>query len=162
MRWLTASLTQSESMMGFTTNIKAFLSEKRSAFAVILAVAVLAGAAVFTIGSDDAGSLASEMNDQIWIDVEGTSFTHSLKAFDDSPVTGPTGKQAFRAELCFWTRDGKVKPTPTPVLLNQYKGEPEPTYCPDCDRLVVPLNPPPLADVPEDQQRRPPPRREER
>jgi hypothetical protein len=135
--------------------------ERRTALAwVALGVAVFC-AVVYAIGSDDSRSLAQEVNEQTWIDLDGLAFAHTLKPFDDTPVTGPTGKPAFRAELCYWTRDGKVKETPTPVLLNKYRNLPEPTYCPDCGRLVVLLNPPPLLDVPDDQQRRAPPRRED-
>jgi hypothetical protein len=57
------------------------------------------------------------------------------------------GKEAppadfYPAESCYWTKDGKVKEQPTLVLLNTYKGSKDPTFCPDCGRLVVQLNPP--------------------
>jgi hypothetical protein len=51
----------------------------------------------------------------------------------------------YRAEYCYWTKEGKIKEKPTAVLLNKYKGKPEPTFCPDCGRLVVGLNPAPVA-----------------
>jgi hypothetical protein len=53
----------------------------------------------------------------------------------DSPHSGkPTG---YPAELCYWTKEGKPKEDPTPVLLNSYINQPEPTFCPDCGRLVT-------------------------
>ena len=48
---------------------------------------------------------------------------------------------AHPAEACYWTKDGKPKQEPTYVLLNMYKGSDEPTFCPDCGRLVVGHNP---------------------
>lgn len=59
------------------------------------------------------------------------------------------------AEACYWTKDGKEKKDPTWVLLNLYKGIKDPTFCPDCGRLVVGHNPRPGPDV------RPPPTKEE-
>ena len=41
----------------------------------------------------------------------------------------------------FWTKDGKPKQDPTPVLLNSWIGKSGPTFCPDCGRLVVGHNP---------------------
>ena len=59
----------------------------------------------------------------------------------ESPYTNrPTG---YEAELCYWTKDGKMRSEPYPVLLNSHARKPEPTFCPDCGRLVVPLNPAP-------------------
>lgn len=70
-----------------------------------------------------------------------------------SPYTGqPTG---YPAELCYWTRDGGSKSTPTPVCLNAYRGIREPTFCPDCGRLVIGHNPVPSAGA------APPPLQEE-
>lgn len=59
------------------------------------------------------------------------------------PVKCPdTGKETgYEAELCYWTKDGHPKDEPIPVLLNKYKGDPGPTFCPDCGRLVVYHNP---------------------
>src|SRR5690349_11481172 len=53
----------------------------------------------------------------------------------------------YQAELCYWTKDGTTKDTPTYVLLNKYKGKSEPTFCPDCGRLVVGRNPGPSAGM---------------
>jgi hypothetical protein len=63
-----------------------------------------------------------------------------------SPYTGrDTG---YPAELCFWTRDGQIKDKPTPVLLNSQVGKPGPTFCPECGRLVISRNPPPVPGRP--------------
>jgi hypothetical protein len=83
-------------------------------------------------------------------------FRHELKAGEMIPVQAPSGgKTGYLAELCYWTADGKVKEEPTPVLLNSSLGKSEPTFCPDCGRLVVGRNPP------ADASRRPPPKKEE-
>jgi hypothetical protein len=74
-------------------------------------------------------------------------FDYELKEGDSIPVLSPfTGKKTgYPAELCYWTKEGKIKETPTPVLLNELVGKPGPTFCPDCGRLVVGRNPPPQA-----------------
>jgi hypothetical protein len=54
----------------------------------------------------------------------------------------------YPAELCRWTRDGQIKDQPTAVLLNSRAGRPGPTFCPECGRLVVSRNPPPIAGKP--------------
>src|SRR5438067_11057468 len=57
----------------------------------------------------------------LFIDSEtGKSFNYELKEGDTIPVKSPeTGKQTgYPAELCYWTKEGTVKETPTPVLLN--------------------------------------------
>lgn len=136
-----------------------FRSPKAIIAGTAVACALLLGAWKMS-NSDDAGSLINNVNQQTWIDTDGVVFQRNLTAFDDAPATGPTGKPAFRAELCYWTAEGGIKETPTPVLLNRHVGRPEPTYCPDCGRLVVPLNPPPVAGVPAGQQH-PPKRRTE-
>ena len=61
------------------------------------------------------------------------------------PVKSPFTHRAtgYPAELCYWTKDGKPKTTPTPVLLNSDLGIDGPTFCPDCGRLVVGHNPAP-------------------
>jgi hypothetical protein len=65
----------------------------------------------------------------------------------------PSGKKVgYPAELCYWTADGKLRSEPVPVLLNEYRGQKGPTFCPDCGRLVRPqqsqpypnAKPPPL------------------
>jgi hypothetical protein len=109
------------------------------------------------IHGDDAIASA---NMRVFIDSEsGQSFNYSMTPTTSLPVVSPfSGKETgYPAELCYWTRDGQIKDDPTPVLLNSWAhpGSNDPTFCPDCGRLVVPRNPKPR---PGD---RPPPTREE-
>lgn len=55
-----------------------------------------------------------------------------------SPVKSPfSGKMTgYPASPCYWTKDGKIRNEPFWVLPNRARGSQEPTYCPDCDRLV--------------------------
>jgi hypothetical protein len=71
----------------------------------------------------------------------------------ESPYTHT--KTGYPAELCYWTADGKPKSEPTAVLMNTWIHQPEPTFCPDCGRLVVANNPMAVAG------HTPPPTREE-
>lgn len=135
----------------------------RHKWAIVGALAITTATAMyFSLKSDSTATLAADVNEQIWIDEDGHAFRHELVAFDDKPVLSPSGKPGFRAELCYWTREGKSKPkpTPTPVLLNSAIGKPGPTFCPDCDRLVTALNAPPVPGLSDDEQRPPPTRAE--
>ena len=87
----------------------------------------------------------------------GKGFHQPLTAGMTFPVKCPdTGAMSgYPAELCYWTKDGKVKKDPTFVALNDYTGKPGPTFCPDCGRLVVVHNPFPGPGV------NPPPTREQ-
>ena len=108
------------------------------------------------IGRSEAAILST---DRVYIDVEnGKVFNHTIQMGETLPVKSPfTGKNTgYEAERCYWTKDGKTKNDPTYVLLNSRKpGGQEPTFCPDCGRLVVPLNPPASTMAP------PPPTKEE-
>jgi hypothetical protein len=86
----------------------------------------------------------------------GKAFHHALQAGEKFPVySSASGKNtAYPAELCYWTKDAKIKNVPTPVLLNDWTGKPGPTFCPECGRLVVGHNPAP-------DPKRPPPTKEE-
>ncbi|HEX2974245.1 MAG TPA: hypothetical protein VHP11_18060 [Tepidisphaeraceae bacterium] len=85
----------------------------------------------------------------------GKAFQHRLSLSDSIPIASPySGKRTgYPAELCYWTASGQIQTKPTPVLLNSYRGRAEPTFCPDCGRLVVSHNPAP------DPSRQPPPTR---
>ena len=87
----------------------------------------------------------------------GKPFEYTLKAGDKIPVLSPhSGKRTgYPAELCYWTKDGKIKDTPTAVLMNSAVNKPEPTFCPDCGRLVVRYNPRPVPGA------KPPPTKDE-
>lgn len=72
---------------------------------------------------------------------------HELKIGEQYPLVNPAhGRRTlWPAERCWWTRDGKVKPEPTFVMLKEYTGQGGETVCPDCGRRVVSRNPaPPL------------------
>lgn len=126
-------------------NFKEMLSGK--AGPVIAGVIILVGG--FLIWNNASGSftnpaLADNYN-RLFICAEtGKEFRYGLKLGDTIPVKSPySGKETgFEAEACFWTKDGKPTEKPTYVLLNSHKGGKEPTFCPDCGRLVRPLNPP--------------------
>jgi hypothetical protein len=84
-------------------------------------------------------------------------FKVRLSVGDPMPVKAPSGGYTgWPSESCYWTKDGKTKKEPTYVLLNLYKKKTnEPTFCPDCGRLVVGHNPYPSEG------RSPPPTKEE-
>jgi hypothetical protein len=77
----------------------------------------------------------------------GKSFEHTLKLGEAIPVKSPYSGQntGYPAELCYWTKDGRIKKEPTAVLLKTLVGERGPTFCPECGRLVVGHNPRPKA-----------------
>jgi hypothetical protein len=79
----------------------------------------------------------------------GKAFRHENKAGETLPVLSPfSGKNTGRpAEACYWTRQGAPKEKPTWVLLNDFTGNKEPTFCPDCGRLVIGHNPRPGVGV---------------
>lgn len=91
-------------------------------------------------------AVASTANTRIFICSETLkSFQVNLEDLDGKPIPimSPYSKKetGYPAELCYWTADGKVKSQPTPVLLNSAIGKTEPTFCPDCGRLVIGHNP---------------------
>jgi hypothetical protein len=123
----------------------------------VLSLGVLgAGVSLYgTFGGSQGAGLAS---DRVYMCTQtGKSYRHELTIGEKLPVYSPHSDRntGYPAELCYWTTDGKISQEPTPVLLNSYKGEKEPTFCPTCSRLVVGLNPPPEPGS------RPPPRRED-
>jgi hypothetical protein len=110
-------------------------------FVVIAAVAMAGWTLWNTFRPSD--SLAAAEN-PLFIDAEnGKTFNVKLEAGMQIPVTSPfTGKQTgYKAELCYWTKDGQPKSEPTAVLMNFDIGKSGPTFCPDCGRLVVFHNP---------------------
>ncbi len=94
-----------------------------------------------SFGPSSAASLA---NRQIFVcEKTGKSFELTLKPGMTIPVHSPysVANTGYPAELCYWTVSGGVSPDPHPVLMNSIMGKPEPTFCPDCGRLVVRHNP---------------------
>lgn len=147
---LHAVVTQeSKSMAG----LRQFLSStvgKATALAIIVIGIVVA---LWLNWNSSGAAVVSAANDRIFIDAKtGKQFHMQLREGLEIPVKAPSGeKTGYPAELCYWTKDGKPKTEPTAVLLNSLLGKDGPTFCPDCQRLVVGHNPMATAD------RRPPP-----
>jgi len=131
----------------------------QKALGIILGVAGLAfgGYSVFNFARNSGGAVVGS-NKCVFIDsVTLKPVNVTLDSSKPYPTTSPDGNPMFPAEACYWTTDGQIKSTPTYVLLKDYlhPGIHEPTFCPDCGRLVVPHNPYPKTG---DQ---PPPTRQE-
>lgn len=119
----------------------------------LLALAVLVG--MRTFGGSEAGN-ASRRRPFVCAET-GKGFYADIDVGTPIPVMSPYSHKntGYPAELCYWTADGKVKKEPTLVLINEWLGKNEPTFCPDCGRLVVGRNPGPEPG------HRPPPTRQE-
>jgi hypothetical protein len=107
---------------------------------VLLGVVAVVVGVKNIFGPDEAAQLA---NTRWFVDSkDGKAYRFELSIGTPIPAPAPSGgNTGFPAELCYWTKDGKPKADPTPVLLNQLVGKPEPTFCPDCGRLVRTHNP---------------------
>jgi hypothetical protein len=125
--------------------IREFLKTSGGKIAAIALVLIGLVAAFLSLRDNvGPGEAAAMSRDRIFICAEtGKPFEYSIRAGDKIPVYSPHSKKntGYQAELCFWTADGQPKADPTPVLLNQYAGQPGPTFCPDCSRLVTAYNP---------------------
>lgn len=110
---------------------------KVAAAAFLLLALVVGGLAVRSYLAPAGASVA---NDRLFICAKtGKTFEYTLKLGDAIPVKSPYSGEAtgYPADLCYWTKEGTVKKDPTPVLVKSRTGEPGPTFCPDCGRLVV-------------------------
>jgi hypothetical protein len=123
---------------------------------VLAGIVVLIHSAKSSLGNGDAIALS---RDRVYIDATtGKPFNFELKIGDSGiiPVQAPSGgRTGYPAEQCYWTADGQIKSEPTYVLLSKFAGRSGPTFCPDCGRLVVEHNPPPILNG------KPPPTEEE-
>lgn len=110
----------------------------------LLVLALIAAVIMFRNSFGPSSDVAAA-NARVFIDAStGKPFSRQLRAGMTVPVDAPSGKKSgYPAEMCWWTKDGKVRKEPYPVLLNTWVGKPEPTFCPDCGRLVVAHNPSP-------------------
>lgn len=123
-------------------SVKQLLQGNTGVIAAVVLLLLGGGAMYWTVFAGDGRSDLAEDNSNIWfVDEAGQSFKVRLTVGMSAQIER-NGKKAYPAELCFWTKDGKPKTTPTPVLLNSNLGKSEPTFCPDCGRLVVGRNPP--------------------
>jgi hypothetical protein len=122
-----------------------------SALLCLSAVGVAAVLIVRNLGGDP--SIAA--NQRVFVDVStGQPFGHDLTLGEEIPVLAPSGSRSgYPAERCYWTREGTPTDQPSFVVLNETMAKTGPTFCPDCDRLVVGHNPVASAD------RQPPPTR---
>jgi len=115
---------------------------RRVTILVVIAALVMAAWTLWNTFTPSSSVTAAET--QLFIDSEtGKTFPVTLKLGMQIPVMSPYSGKAtgYKAELCYWTKDGTPKTDPTAVLLNYYVGKPGPTFCPDCGRLVVFNNP---------------------
>ncbi|MGD0542742.1 MAG: hypothetical protein ABSB33_14605 [Tepidisphaeraceae bacterium] len=132
--------------------------ERRAGKTVAIALFIVAiGVAFYAVKNSLVSSAVANERERVFVDAQtGKAFNHELKLGESIPVDAPSGqKTGYPAELCYWTKDGQPKSDPTAVLLNSFIGKPEPTFCPDCGRLVVPHNPMAMPGM------RPPPTQQE-
>jgi len=129
--------------------------QRKAGALFFLALAVLVCIhAVDSLRSD----VLDRTRDRLFMDSEnGKTFTAELKVGMTIPVVSPYSGNAtgYPFEECYWNADGTTKSTPTYVILNSYLGKRGPTFCPDCGRLVVAHNLPPVPG------QRPPPTKAE-
>jgi hypothetical protein len=125
--------------------VREFLKTSVGKNVAIAAAIIGLGVCVWSIASnfgDDEATALSKGRVFICAETKETynvELSAGMKIPYDSPYSGkPTG---FPAEMCYWTKDGKIKQDPTPVLINGYVNQPEPTFCPDCGRIVTVRNP---------------------
>lgn len=128
--------------------LREFLQTSRGkiAAAVLGAAALLALLLVYRacFSTSPAGRASA---DRVFICSQtGKTFRRTLRIGQTIPVKSPhSGKMTgYEADLCYWTREGTVKAEPVYVYVAQRWGGGGPTFCPDCGRLVRPLNPAPF------------------
>lgn len=116
----------------------------RSGAIVAIAFTLLVGVAVFWSLKGTMTTAGSDANRRTYI-CSKTLKAYELTVDPSTPLPAPSpysgSNTGYPAELCYWTKDGKIKSDPTPVLLTMWTSEdyanPPPTFCPDCGRLVV-------------------------
>lgn len=128
--------------------VREFLNSNAGKGVTIAFILIALGAAFFSIKGSFGSSDVQGLNTRTFICAQTLKpYQYELTTTSKIPAPSPfSGKNTgYPAEMCYWTKDGKIRPTPYPVLLNSYKKLPEPTFCPDCGRLVVARNPQPSA-----------------
>lgn len=132
--------------------VREFLNTPAGKAVSIVFILLMLGLVVYEVhGAFGASETESFANTRTFICSETLKpYQYELTTTSKIPAPSPfSGKNTgYPAELCYWTKDGKIKgpnEKPTPVLLNTYRKQPEPTFCPECGRLVVARNPQPNA-----------------
>jgi hypothetical protein len=127
--------------------VREFLNSNAGKGVTIAFILIALGVVFFSIkGSFGSSEIQNFANTRTFICAETLKpYQYELTATSKIPAPSPfSGKNTgYPAEMCYWTKEGKIRPTPYPVLLNSYRKLPEPTFCPDCGRLVTVRNPAP-------------------
>lgn len=104
---------------------------------------LLVGSVAYIWSHFAGASPADAANVRTYICAEtGKSFTHRLVIGETEPILSPFTNRntGWRAEACYWTKDGRARKKPTWVLVKQRMGQQGQTFCPDCGREVTPHN----------------------
>jgi len=127
--------------------IRNFLASPAGKGASIVVAVIGLMVVVWVAKSSFSSDIVSYSRDRKFIDAKtGKSFSYQISPGETYPVPAPSGeKSGYPAELCYWTKDGKLRSEPYPVLINLWVKKPGPTFCPDCGRLVIAHNPVPTA-----------------
>ena len=120
--------------------------------AVAIAVLVVAGLAYGVWNALAEDEVADKANTVTYICAE-TEQVFQIKLRPDMPgdpqENPKTGERTlYPAEMCYWNECGEKGGTA--VLMNTYRGEPEPTHCPVCGHIVRFRNPAPPGYQPGD------------
>lgn len=136
-------------MTGMVERIKQ--NPRETIITVVSVIGVLVGLALVIPTLLGGNELAEATDRRTLIDTEtGEVFVDfKLPTGAEIPFKNPkTGTMTLvQAEKCHWNADGTAKFEPTYVLLNEHKGDPSPTMCPDCGRRVVGHNPLPPDEI---------------
>lgn len=127
--------------------LRRLLESSTGKFVAVGASVVLIALAGYVVVQSIRGDTPDSARHTMFICTEtGKPFEHQNKIGETQPILSPhSGKNTgVPAEACYWNADGSTKTTPTWVLLDELAGKPGPTFCPDCNRLVVGHNPQPV------------------
>lgn len=127
-------------IMGFKTH------SQKLAIAIIVSLIAFGGLIYVVSGVFAGGSYQDQANTRWFVCTDTLkSYKLDLSKVQTLPAYSPfSGKNTGQpAELCYWNADGSTRKDPTPVLLNSWRQDPSPTFCPDCGRLVIGQNPAP-------------------
>jgi len=133
-------------------------SEKRSGhplsggWGIFLFIILLGGAGAVVYKTLRSGIVEKPQGQAITFVCSETNkpFDYTMEEGEEEPVLSPFSekKTGYRAEPCYWTKDGKRKEKPTWVVLNLRLGKSGDTKCPDCGHVVLGHNPRPGPEVP--------------